>query len=49
MQDAERTDVASYQFHLSHQSFFVLGEEHASGLRGSAWVLAAASHRAADG
>jgi len=29
--------------------FFVRGEEHASGLRGSAWIPVAGSHQAVDG
>ena len=49
MRDVECTDVASYQCHLYHQSFFVRGEEHANGLRGSARLPVVGSRRAIDG
>ena len=48
--EAERTDdVASYHCPLCHQSFFVRGEECASGLRASTQLQAVVHHRAIDG
>jgi len=48
--DVERTDdVASCHCPLCHQSFFVRGEEHASGLRASTRLQAMTLGRAVDG